>query len=89
MKWTGIFRCRKSTQIHLWITEGSAASKSKAHVIGMLLGLKLLFISEKVDRSMVQWDNILVDKYEFDKTKILDLFDTLSSGPAAAKEWCV
>ena len=49
----------------------------------------MLPTKSSVDRSMVQWDNILVDKYEFDKSKILDLFDTLSSGPAAAKEWCV
>ena len=49
----------------------------------------MLPTKSSVDRSMVQWDNILVNKYELDKTKIFDLFDKLSSGPAAAKEWCV
>ena len=53
------------------------------------LGLAIMLPTKSsVDRSMVQWDNILVDKYEFDKTKILDLFETMSAGPAA-KEWCV
>ena len=49
----------------------------------------MLPTKSSVDRTMVQWDNTLVDKYEFDKTKILDLFETMSAGPAAAKEWCV
>ena len=49
----------------------------------------MLPTKSSVDRTMVQWDNTLVDKYEFDKNKILDLFETMSAGPAAAKEWCV
>ena len=49
----------------------------------------MLPIKSTIDRSMVQWDNTLVSKYEFDKTKILDLFDKYTAGPAASKEWCV
>ena len=49
----------------------------------------MLPTKSSVDRTMVQWDNTLVDKFKFDKTKILDLFETMSAGPAAAKEWCV
>ena len=49
----------------------------------------MLPTKSSVDRSMAQWDNILVNKYELDKTKIFGLFDKLSSGPAAAKEWSV
>ena len=30
-----------------------------------------------------------LSEYGLDKIKILDLFDTYSAGPAAAKEWCV
>ncbi len=49
----------------------------------------MLPTKSSVDRTMVQWDNTLVDKFKFHKTKILDLFETMSAGPAAAKEWCV
>ena len=49
----------------------------------------MLPTKSSVDRDMVQWDNMLVSEYGFDKIKILDKFDSLTAGPAAAKEWCV
>jgi len=49
----------------------------------------MLPTKSSVDRNMVQWDKKLVSVYGFDKIKILDLFNSLTAGPAAAKEWCV
>ncbi len=41
MKCRGIFRWCRTIQIQAWITDGNAASKSKAPAIGMFLGLLL------------------------------------------------
>ena len=41
MKCKGIFRWCRTIQIQAWITDGNAASKSKAPAIGMFLGLLL------------------------------------------------
>ena len=51
----------------------------------------MLPTTSSVNRNMVQWDNDnkLVAEHGFDKVKIHDKFDSLTSGPAAATEWCV
>ena len=49
----------------------------------------MLPTTSSVNRNMVQWDNKLVAEHGFDKVKILDKFDSLTSGPAAATGSCV
>ena len=50
---------------------------------------RMLPIASEVNRSMVQWDNSNVVKFEIDKVLVLDKFETLVLDPANATEWCV
>ena len=50
---------------------------------------KMLPTASDVNRNMVQWDNSNVAKFNIDKVRVLDMFETLVMDPANATGWCL